>query len=349
MKIGIRTVFKTENCGSVLQAWALKTQLSNLGSNVVFCDYDASQSNSKIVSVIKCTLKGKLKRAYFILKKTSDYKKFRKKNGLVGYKGTCDAYVFGSDTLWNFDDRWFCDKRNFFTGEGIEAPCYAYAVSVGSTSCEKVKNISDSVNNICKFKGVAVRDSHTMDVISSFYPKEKITATLDPTLLIKKDEYARIASVDSFKYKNGLVVYYFGEIPDELWIKIKSFARSHGLLTINIGMPNKLADISLVPSPENFISAFSTAKYIFTNTFHGCVFSTIFNKQFATNGAHKKKIQGFLSEFSLTDQIVSDENNVDVVFSSPINYNHVNELIDGARKRSLDYLEQVLSGADNYE
>ena len=344
MKIGITTVFKAENCGSLLQAWALREQISSLGHEVLFRDYN-SPSGLKVVPVIKCVLKGRFKRAHNVIKKTLDFKKIRKKLKITGTEHLCEAYVFGSDTLWNFDDKFFYENRGFFTGAGLDAPCYAYAMSMGSTSKEKLGSLGDAVANIGKFRGIAVRDSHTMDVVSEFYPKDKLAATVDPTLLMKKEDYLKLASADSFKYKKYLLVYYFGNIPEKTWGELKQFAESRGLSILNVGMFDKRYDYSVVSSPENFISAYANAEYVFTNTFHGCVFSTIFNKNFATDGAHKKKIKGFLSEFSLSDRILSEQNGVESVYSKPIDYGTVNELVNAARGRSLDYLKRILREA----
>ena len=71
--------------------------------------------------------------------------------------------------------------------------------------------------------------------------------------------------------------------------------KEHNLIWINrkvklyIGINDKL---------RNIYVWFPQGEYVFTNTFHGCVFSTIFNKQFATDGIHKKKIEGFLQLLS---------------------------------------------------
>ena len=345
MKIDILTVFKTENCGSYLQAWALKEQLSLMENDVRFGDYPSPINvfSRNLIAMIKCCLKFRFNRAENILKKTADFRKCQKNFKIVNTaKDEADIYFFGSDTLWDFQDIFFKKLIPYFTGACIKKPCYAYSISVGSTTKEDFVENINAIKNIKKFKKIAVRDKHTEDVLSSVYPKENIVRTIDPTLLIDKDVYIRNYSIKKDCFKKLLLIYYFGEIPKTLWEKIKVFAQEKDLTILNVGYYNERYDKNIAFTPKNFISAFSNAEYIFTNTFHGCVFSTIFNKQFATDGISKKKIEGFLQEFSLLDRVIDESGDVEKTFTTPVDYNVVNDLIAEARKKSIDYLQNAL-------
>ena len=291
MRIDIITVFKSENCGSFMQAWALKEQLSSMENSVFFRDYKSVETKLKIRMLIICGLRLKFKRIVDVLKKTAYYKKSRKNFGLVANKDEADLYFFGSDTLWNFGDKFFRQNIPFFTGAELKKPCYTYSMSIGSTSEEVFMKQTEAIKNIQKFKKIAVRDSHTEKVISKVYPCEHIVKTVDPTLLIDKETYVKCFSSNDNFYQKSLVIYYFGSISESVWKALEDFAQKRGLKLINIGLYGDRKAQTVTYSPSNFISAFANAEYIFTNTFHGCVFSTIFNKPFATDGIHKKKIE----------------------------------------------------------
>lgn len=345
MNTCIVTVFKTHNSGSFFQALALNEQLSRMGTEVRFCDYTPKVDalSGCVDSAVRCCLKFRFKRAVNIIKKYRGFIKFQKQFKTVQFKNeNADVFFFGSDTLWNFHDSFFKNQTPFFTGAGIEKSCYAYSMSVGSTSKEEFAENIEAVKNIQKFKKIAVRDSHSEDVISKFYSKENIVRTIDPTLLMEKEFYVKNFFNENANFEKSLVVYYFGKIPQDMWKKIVDFSRERKLKIVNVGFYEKEYDVSIASSPANFITAFSNAEYIFTNTFHGCVFSTIFNKQFATDGIYKKKIEGFLEEFSLLDRVVTTPEDVEKVFTTPVNYNNVNELIKEARKRSVKYLQDAL-------
>jgi len=351
MRINIVTVFKTENCGSFLQAWALKEQLSAAGHDVCYADYKGSVNAyySCLSNAAKCCLRLRFKRATHILKKTFAFKKVQNGLKIVSSEEKADLCFFGSDTLWNFDNIFFAKEVSFFTGANVKIPCYAYSISVASTSKEKLLKVDGAVENIQKFKGIAVRDKHTEDVISEIYPREKMVRTVDPTMLLDKEVYIKhFSSKESFPQKT-LVVYHFGVIPGDMWKALKEFAQKRGLEIVNVGMYEKQFDRSIVAVPTNFISAFANAEYIFTNTFHGCVFSTIFNKQFATDGIHKKKIEGLLEEFSLLDRVVSSAEDVERVLTTPVDYDQVNALVKEKRKASIDYLNRCIHEVKDHE
>ena len=104
MKVGIVTGFKTENPGSYFQAWALQHKLGELGAHVAFVKYNVLSENrlNYITELLKSCVKLNFRRAFNLLKRTKRYKKLRKNNGIIAMrKNNADAYVYGSDTIWN--------------------------------------------------------------------------------------------------------------------------------------------------------------------------------------------------------------------------------------------------------
>lgn len=349
MKIGIITVFNAENCGSFLQAWALNEQLSAMGNDVFFCRYKRPKNANKAITIAKCLLRLKFKRANNILKKHFDFKRARKDFTIKNPGNDTELYFFGSDTLWNFQDIFFKEQYEFFTGANIKEPCYTFSIAVGSTSKEEFVENTEAVKNIQKFKKIAVRDEHTKNVVSEIYSAEKIYKTVDPTLLIDRKTYLKTFCCEGVVPQNSLVVYYFGIIPETVLKELKRFSKENGLIIVNVGPHEKVFDKNVVASPSNFISAFSNAKYIFTNTFHGCVFSTIFNKQFVTDGCHKKKVRNFLEEFMLFDRCISCTEDIEKVFTKSVDYDKINMLINEKSIESMNYLRMAVEEVKDNE
>jgi len=343
MKIAINTVFKSENCGSYLQAWALYKILL-AGDNIVcFRDYKKPHKLSeRFIVFLKCCFRLRFKRAGFFLKKIFDFRRMRKKLNIEKHiENDVDLYLFGSDTLWNFSSTYFVENAAFFTGQEIDKPRYAYSISVDSTTTEEFLKNTRAVENIKVFEKIAVRDEHTREVISQIYPSENIIRTVDPTMLLDSETYVKcFAKLQKIQNKY-LLVYYFGSVPKDTMEALRLFAKEKDLKIMNLGQHEKGFDNSRVSSPENFIGAFHNADYVFTNTFHGCVFSVIFNKQFATDGIRKKKIEGLLDEFSLLDRDLSRGGTLENILLSPINYENVNAIVNKKREISLDYLNNI--------
>ena len=352
MKISIETVFKTENPGSFLQAWALKTKLEELGNEVYFSDYK-KQGNTfrqRASRTIKCCIKGRFQLAFADIMKGVKFhiaKKVFKVRKQTDH--AIDLHIFGSDTIWNIEDELFYEYADFFTGKNVNKPCYSFSASVGSTSKETFIQNSAICEQILKFKKVAVRDEQSHEVLSAFYPKENIVRTIDPTLLISQDAYVKHFQTKRATKDKYLLIYYFGALTDEMLAEIKNFAKEKNLKIVRVGLYDRKADVSIISSPENFISAFYHADYILTNTFHGCVFSTIFNKQFITDAINKKKVLCYLEQFSLTDRIMKAPSDFKTLMLSDINYETVNEAIQFEAEKSTNYLKEIIKGEESYE
>ncbi len=65
-----------------------------------------------------------------------------------------------------------------------------------------------------------------------------------------------------------------------------------------------------LPTPGQFVTYIKNAKYIITDSFHGTVFSLIFNKQFVDilPGKTATRIESILKLVGLEDRILRDNN-----------------------------------------
>ena len=109
----------------------------------------------------------------------------------------------------------------------------------------------------------------------------------DPTLLLSKKEWENIEQKINIKEKY-IFVYLLGKNKEQRE-KIKELAKELNLIIVDIshanGEFNKVdegfSNYSIDNcSPEEWIWLIHNAEYIITDSFHGVVFSTIFNKKF---------------------------------------------------------------------
>ncbi|MEG2403180.1 MAG: polysaccharide pyruvyl transferase family protein, partial [Muribaculaceae bacterium] len=103
----------------------------------------------------------------------------------------------------------------------------------------------------------------------------------------------------------------------------------------------------IYPSVENWLGSISKAGFVITDSFHGTVFSIIFNKPFLTilnkeRGA--SRIESLLTMFELTDRIVYSSIEIsNELLIKNIDYNKVNRIIKDERDSSLEFLKNNLS------
>jgi len=125
---------------------------------------------------------------------------------------------------------------------------------------------------------------------------------------------------------------------------IKDFAKSKGLKTVAVGGSQFWCDLYIPVSPFRLLDYFYYADYVVTDTFHGCIFSIINGKRFATivRKSNTAKVTGLLQDLELTDRIVDDMQNLANVISKEIDYCKVENILQQQRIEARDYLKNAL-------
>ena len=88
------------------------------------------------------------------------------------------------------------------------------------------------------------------------------------------------------------------------------------------------------------IAYYKAADYVITNTFHGNVFSILFNKKFISYGKEQKKVVDLLKEFGLSHRLLNNEDSITEILSAEINYDKINATLAEKRQQSLNFLNR---------
>lgn len=343
MKAGIITLYNSENCGSFWQAFALQEYLRGLEIDVYFLHRnvkDTSHSKkSKYKNIIKALLKGNIKRAQRFVRRYKAYEEAIGKFKIIHkINKDIDIWIIGSDTVWELNNDYFVKNRSFFWGMKIDnKKLISYAPSIANSTLEDIKKYPDVIQSINTMNSISVRDKNSYNVLSSISDRE-IYMVCDPTLLFDKKFYLKY--VNKISFNNYILIYYFGNLPYELELKIVGFAKKNKLKIIsfdnNMGKDAEVVDFE----PMSFISLFANAKYVITNTFHGTMFSLIFEKQVIFNSQGKQKVKDVISKFSLEKYDYENNKKMIELFSEKIDYLKVNELIEKIRIESKEYIQK---------
>ena len=167
--------------------------------------------------------------------------------------------------------------------------------------------------------------------------KKDCEITCDPTFLFPKEHYIKMCSkVD----ENYILVYMFDDLPGKWLSEIKNIADNESLKIVCIDKYITGSNIWLDSTMDNFFSFFNDARYIVTNTFHGTVFSIIFEKQFVCLDYNKSKVKELLSQFNLDGRLCSGE--ISDVLHRTIDYTEVRPIIMDLKEKSEKYLLNAL-------
>lgn len=101
------------------------------------------------------------------------------------------------------------------------------------------------------------------------------------------------------------------------------------------------------PTVDNWLRNISRARFVVTDSFHGTVFSILFNKPFVTIGNARRgiaRLQSLLGRFGLQGRLIEPEglDHMQIV-GEPIDFSRVNEIIASDRIKSLSFIEKALN------
>lgn len=345
MKCGIVTVYNSENCGSYLQAYALSKVLKNNGHQAVFIRQnfgDHSASRRKYYTrLAKTVLRGNLAGAKSL---SARRKVFRQAIDqylpVVKNAEGLDCCILGSDVIWDVSEGLFRNHYPFFWGTQFRpVKVISYAPSVGfakEENLEKMNFIRDALENMA---AVSVRDVTSQKLLQPYCDKD-IHLVCDPTYLIDRADYEAIAKPTELE--KFMFLYCYGELAPADRAAIQEIAKQEGLKTVTFGNFNSWCDVCLPYDPLLFLSLYAKADYIITNTFHGTVFSTIYEKRFAVVKNDKQKILNVLKLCGLSDKMTQTAADYTVILRSNFDYETTRQNILQERTNSLHYLCEAL-------
>lgn len=347
--IGIITFHRSRNYGAVLQAYALQKFLNNQGFDAEIIDYkcNAIEDQLKIFDLNGKNIVYIIKQAIFRYGKKLSFKRFIKKYLVLSKQKNiskknverdCQKYdiiISGSDQVWNTvltdnDLTYFLDCIN----SSIKK--IAYAASAG----DKPNIDSQTVKLIQDFDAISVREEILNEYLSNTI-SNPVQIACDPTLLLSPDEFNVIASERLYR-KKYVFLFMISEQP-ELRSAAQKYANERNLKLIN----NKNSvEFFLHSSPSDFISWIKNSECVFTNSFHGTVFSIKYHKNFAVSMKNKKgevntRVYGLLNYLSLKECMIDFKINKDI---SPvqIDYNVIDKKISKLSLESKRWLKEVL-------
>ncbi|MBV5337712.1 MAG: polysaccharide pyruvyl transferase family protein, partial [Deltaproteobacteria bacterium] len=102
--------------------------------------------------------------------------------------------------------------------------------------------------------------------------------------------------------------------------------------------------------PAEFIRAFADAAFVVTNSFHGTVFSLLFNKPFYTVTPTRMKnagrMQSLLELVGLSSRLCGESEIEKISLECPIDYSPINDVLAAEREKSVAFLTDALTFTD---
>lgn len=300
--IGIITIHKINNYGSVLQAYALQRVCEELGYRTEIIDYDFPNSfhlNNKYSATsdaqpnepkwIKALFAGALVRQHRGIRSfVENYQrlsaeKYHQPGDFTASPPSYDIYVTGSDQLWNprhcNGDAAF---MLFFAPDN--ALKISYATSIGADAIpDELKKVYGKL--LSRYGHISVREKSGVAIVRELTGRDA-ELVLDPTLLLDIGEWNSVAVPERIVKKKYILCYFlnytFNAFPyvDDL---AKDIQRQTGYEIVRVSRPPHTLTLNKTTykvgaSPEEFLALVRDAEIVLTTSFHGTAFAVNYGK-----------------------------------------------------------------------
>lgn len=381
MKIGILTQPLQANYGGLLQNYALQQVLIREGHDVETIDWDPNKSIYVQLSRLKWKILSLLfpkkypkfryqptdrEKAviqhhtnHFISKYINSTSAVYTESGFAeqARKGCYDAYVVGSDQCWRPCYNRFLSSMFFDFVQDKKSKRIAYAASFGTDQWE----FTSKQTSVCtpyaqKFNLVTVREDSGVKLCKNHLGVDAVHV-FDPTLLLTKEDYICLIDAEKEQKAVGTLFNYILDPDTRKSVFIQRVAESKGLKSFQVlpkcqaenrtkeDIKNHIEDC-VFPRVTTWLRAFMDAEMTIVDSFHGMVFSVIFNKPFWVIGNTARGMSRFtslLNVFHLEDRLLDIDHLEQVDISKPVDWDRVNAILEEKREGSKSLLLNELN------
>lgn len=263
-----------------------------------------------------------------------------------------DAIVVGSDQVWRAT---MSDIPVYFLSftEGLQMKRIAYAASFGTDNLNEYSKVDlkTASKYIKLFDAVSVREDSGIQICLDFF-KINVAHVLDPTMLLTKDDYLKLIEDEDKTHSLNMLLTYVLDRTQEKKEIIQKISDTLHLKPHENGPTKYFSNViednfseCVYPSVSKWLAGFRDAQFVVTDSFHGMVFSIIFNKPFIAilnieRGA--SRFVSLLSMFHLENRVVTVGEELRKELLMPVDYEPINKILNKLKKESFSYLKQWL-------
>ncbi|PTP60929.1 polysaccharide pyruvyl transferase family protein [Vibrio splendidus] len=357
MKVATMTLPLHTNYGGIMQAYALQKVIQSLGheTELLYIEPSVFRPPYRVVlSKIKYSLKYLMGRGGAIKNSNNVFSTFIaneiKRTPKIEFNHQLnsdsvqrfDAYIVGSDQVWRPD---YAININsyFFDFVNGQKKLLSYAASFGMDGWKyNTSQTQDCTKLASKFSAISVRENAGIALCSDNLNIDAY-CNVDPTFLLDLNIYNSLIS----KYANHnddskKIFSYILDISNEKIELINSISKAKGV-------DYKIFNEGRVGTDKEnlgeWLKCFKTAEFIVTDSFHGVVFSILYNKQFIAIGNKDRGLSRFesiLNMFGLKERLVSSDDDVTNLLLEKIDYNDINEIIENKKREALEFINTNL-------
>lgn len=368
--IGIITIHKINNYGSVLQAYALQRVCQEMGYRVEIIDYqfpNAFHSANPYVTQDSFPTEPRWIKALFTSALIRQHKGIRtfvnarhnlsqktyySPEEVASDAPKYDIYITGSDQLWN--PRYCNGDPTFmlhFAPDNALKIAYAASIGTDTIPCELIQCYRKLLG---RYSALSVREKSGKTIVEAISDKPT-SVVLDPSLLLNRDEWNKIASPRRQVKKKYILCYFlnysFNAYPyvDILADHMQSLT---GYEIVRVARPpHKLSwnhtSYHVGASPEEFLALVRDAEMVLTTSFHGTAFAVNFGRPLLSviksHDSGDSRQKSLLQSLGMDAQILSIEDPMPDASRAVYDVATEQAKLTALRHESLSYLQKALT------
>jgi len=369
-KIGLITFHAVHNCGAFLQAYALQRVLNSLipGISCEILDFQSAAQkkcyshflpNVSVENILKNlwillhpSESRQMSEAFLACQKTHlpvSAKKFTNGTELSQVVDEYAVFLSGSDQIWNVD---LPDYSSAFYLDFVRGkPKIAYAASMGSNMDSVAFNSKREWirQRLLDYDAISVREAAGRRFIHELIQKE-VPVVLDPTMLLSTEDYSSLCG-DRLVNDDYIYLYSVMPLSPEMIRLIVAFSKKVRLPVVvfsktpNFCFWKNHFHVMHSVGPRDFLSLVRYARYVLSLSFHGCVFSMLYKKNFYSlqygSGHEDQRLETLFENFGIQGRVLTPQMDVPEQLL-PVDYSEMEPVLKRERGKSLDYLVSAL-------
>lgn len=362
--VGILTTYFATNFGAMLQPYALKRVLEELGYDVELIRYKQQHIYDSHLPISRQILRGhswlqKISILFALPWSLLQYRKMQRfcqrylqpnKYFAAKIPENKDYYFFGSDQIWNpkntngFDDVYF---GNFAVKSGAKKIAYAASGEKIDYTEEQCAYLS---KNLLNFDAISVRECTLKQQLEQHIGINNIEVVLDPTLLASKDILDELPKTNPLPNKKYILFYHLRGTQKYL-NKIYQFAQSRHLHLLIISstpkkdllmysLRHKNVHYKAAAGMDVFLGSMQECEYVVTASFHGNVFAIVNHKplfSLMVGDGLDTRTHDLLCKLGMSNRIVTIDTNWSSVEAT--DYAQIELELQSLREQSMQFIK----------
>ena len=290
------------NYGSMATYYGLHQAMVKMGYSILMIDNPVKKLNS---SLLKNSHPYNLAKLFYNVSSQKNLKELYKLNK------ECKGFIVGSDQLWNIGISKHFGNLHFLGFVDDKIKKISYATSFGHPYKGSKNETKSTIAYLKRFDGISVRDKLSYETCRKKFGLKNVAQVCDPTFLCDISDYEILVNISKIKESEPYYLAYVLDPTPIIGIRLEKLSidknikiiiildelqRKYEMNKENLHLSGK-GQIEVKESMNlyDWMWYFYHSKAVFTDSFHGTVFSIIFKKPFITLKNKKRGPSRFIS------------------------------------------------------